>query len=402
MNGPHKHRDRSMLLFFGVAMCFPVVLTVGFTLSLWFFTSFSAYGAERQERSAPYDRQKEFSTSMLYYPEQPMVEWDLKPYLDFVEGGNAAATAQQWAEALHKKGKIDEPTWAKARAYLATLKWQKNAAKEWWRMWRILRPYGKWQVGRLDSGYERAFEAGEWGLHDPTTGELVVAGDCGNVVVEKLTPATATPAPTPAPPRPAAVPPPAPTPIQPAAAPAAAPPAPSEPTRVAAPPRPQPDGPAKPTDFAVATLGPPTEATKLYQIFVVRDPGNLLMGWGRESMDVKDVNTALQWIRSGKVSMVETGKQVARFTLFDKATPSERRRDAITCNEGRPVATYDVPIDKGYGSVRFRLADLLKGKCLRAELPDSLKRPGGNPATGMIDWAVPDNIRPDELWFVLP
>ncbi|MBI2624150.1 hypothetical protein HYW67_01490 [Candidatus Parcubacteria bacterium] len=380
----------------GLAISITALFTAVLWLLLWLGTILGVSGAEaREERSAPYDRAKEFSTSMLYYPEQPMVEWPLKPYLDFIEGGNAAATPQQWAETLHRKSKIDEPTWSKARAYLATLKWQKNATKEWWRMYRVLRPYGKWKSGRLDAGYERTFEAGEWGLHDPTTGELVVAGDCGNVVVEKLG-ATAAAAPV-APPRPqptapakvAEAPPPA---VQPA-------PPPAEPSRVAKPPVPKPDGPSLETTVAKAVA--PAPEAKVYIVYVIRDPKNeLVPSWG-ESADVHEL-TALRTINAGmgEAVRVKDANGVFALTGYDANVPHPHKRGATVC-DGKQIARYEVPVKDGFGLIRFGLADHQKAKCWRVEAPDHLKPLIRKPRTGMLDWAPLAHSRPDTLWFVL-
>lgn len=332
------------------------------TFLLWLITSFNAHAATRQERSVPYDRLKEYSTSMLYYPEQPMVEWDLKPYLDFIEGGNAAATPAQWARALHQKGKIDEPTWAKARQYLTTLKWQKNATKEWYRMFRVIRPYGKWQAGRLDSGYERAFEVGEWGLHDPKTGELIVAGDCGNVVVEKLGAAIAAPAPTPAPP-----------------------PQPAEPTRVVALP-PPPDQPAAPQ----ATVA---DETQPYIIDLVRDPENLLVAPGTNSRDVRKFEQAQALFAQGKVSAA-SGRNTFRVVFYAKGM------------NGKPLAAYDVPVSDGRGLLRVPRSQVEQAGSMTMEAPDELKPRLKYPLSGMLDWYDWELLhvvrgRPKHGWFVL-
>ncbi|MBI3304818.1 hypothetical protein HYZ80_00620 [Candidatus Parcubacteria bacterium] len=346
-----KILDEGEWLWLKWGMGFAILVTVLFTAVAWLLLSLgtlmSASGAEaREERSVPYDRSKIVSSSMLFEPEKSVIGWSILE-ITFIESGKAAATPEQWAEDLRKAGRIAQAQWREARAYLATLKWEKYTAKEWYRMCRVLRPVETLQPGKLDcEGYERAAESGAWGLHDPKTGELVVDGSSGNVVVRKLTTATTVVSPPPA-----------------AAAPA-----------------------------------------KFYVIWVLRDPRDRLLRPHQESasVDERRARELLADAQSG-VQRVKLATGAFILTLYDQASPNPMGR-GYNCNlgfqQGKP---YEVAVREGYGLVSLPLIQNRQARCIRVQMMPELRRTLSlkNPGSGTLDFVPSQTTEATNLWFMV-
>ena len=121
----------------------------------------------------PYDRSKEYSTSMAYRPERPLVSKE--QFLADFKAGKLLATSEQFREALERTG----VSVTDVLEYLQGLEWRKNSVQKPARMARLLHSYGS-KRSRLDYGLVRNLEAGEFALWDGD--RPIVAGDCGNVI----------------------------------------------------------------------------------------------------------------------------------------------------------------------------------------------------------------------------
>lgn len=121
----------------------------------------------------PYDRSKEYSTSMAYRPERPLLSKE--QFLVDFKAGKLLATPEQFCEALAHAGVSVTDVFE----YLQGLEWRKNSIQKPARMARLLQDYGS-KRSRLDYGLVRNLEAGEYALWDGD--RPIVAGDCGNVI----------------------------------------------------------------------------------------------------------------------------------------------------------------------------------------------------------------------------